>query len=345
MKKRIPAALIFVLFCIFAVVRTTWAREITDMSGRKVVVPDRLTKVFATSPPGTYLLYAINPEIIVGVNFPTMENEKKYTVRTYRSLPVIGGIVGNGRTVNQEVLLQSNPDLIVIWDWRDSSTNKIYEDMFTRMNIPWVYVRLDTLAEYPDALLFMGDLLNRKKRAAKLHQYVVDSIRKVRAAVAGIRPSDKLKVYYAEGFDGLATERDSSFHVELIPFAGGINVHKGEALDHYGMEHVSMEQVIAYNPDVILAKEKAFYDRVYGDARWKNIRAVQYRRVYLIPNTPFNWFDRPPSFMRLLGAKWLAHTLYPQRYHLDMVKETRAFYRLFLGIKLSEKEAREVLNQ
>jgi len=45
-----------------------------------------------------------------------------------------------------------------------------------------------------------------------------------------------VSVYYAEGTDGLATERETSVHAELIGLAGGRNVHKGEALDHMGMQ-------------------------------------------------------------------------------------------------------------
>jgi iron complex transport system substrate-binding protein len=60
---------------------------------------------------------------------------------------------------------------------------------------------------------------------------------------------------------------------------------------------------------------------------------------------PFNWFDRPPSFMRLLGIHWMMHNLYPQTYPIDMVAETRHFYRLFLNVDLNEAAARKILQQ
>ncbi|NTU43252.1 MAG: hypothetical protein HGA78_09450 [Nitrospirales bacterium] len=47
--------------------------------------------------------------------------------------------------------------------------------------------------------------------------------------------------------------------------------------------------------------------------------------------------------MRLLGAKWLASTLYPTRYAIDMVKETKGFYRLFLGVDITDSEVRGIL--
>jgi iron complex transport system substrate-binding protein len=111
------------------------------------------------------------------------------------------------------------------------------------------------------------------------------------------------------------------------------------------MEKISMEQLLLYDPEVILVKEKTFFAGMSTDPRWQNIRAVKSGRVYLIPHVPFNWFDRPPSFMRLLGIKWLLNVLHPDRYHIDMVEEARAFYHLFLGVDLSEKDAQEILKR
>ena len=111
------------------------------------------------------------------------------------------------------------------------------------------------------------------------------------------------------------------------------------------MDKVTLEQVMLYDPDAILIKEKAFYAEVFSDPRWRRIKAVREKRCFLIPHGPFNWFDRPPSFMRLLGAKWLMSILHPERFPIDMMGETKLFYRLFLGVDLSDKEAKELLGE
>jgi iron complex transport system substrate-binding protein len=151
------------------------------------------------------------------------------------------------------------------------------------------------------------------------------------------------RVYYAEGVDGLCTECDDSIHVQLMKLAGDVNIHRCHTSSHKGFEKISLEQVIMYNPDVIVAQEKVFYDKVLKDAAWSRIKAVREGRVYLIPRAPFNWFDRPPSFMRILGLKWLMHSLYPKEYPLDMIKEARDFYSLFLGVNLSAEDAERVI--
>lgn len=322
-----------------------FGREIVDMSGRRVTIPDTVGKVVGLSPPATYLLYAIAPDLVGGLNFPLWDNEKNYTVAGYRKLPVIGGMVGQGRTINQEVLLAVAPDFVLHWVFGNSAAGRTFEAQLAQLAIPRVDVRLNSLTDYPAALQFLGDLLQRPERGALLRRYAEAALTEVQAVVAKIPEDKRVAVYYAEGLDGLATERAVSTHAELIPLAGGKNVHAGEALDNFGMEKIAMEQLLLYDPEVILVKEKTFFATIFTDPRWQGVRAVKNGRVHLIPHSPFNWFDRPPSFMRLLGARWLLGRLHPERYRLDMVQETRNFYRLFLGVELSDHEAREVLEQ
>lgn len=321
------------------------AREIVDMQGLHVTIPDTITKVAAVSPPGTYLLYAIDPAVLAGINFPLWDSEKKYTVPFYRTLPVLGGMAGQGRTLNREVLLQVKPDFMIHWAWKDDGVNNKFLDSMRSMPFPLVHVCLGSIRDYPEALQFVGNLTDRKERGDKLSHFAQDVLDQASTVTAAIPEAKKVRVYYAEGADGLSTERAASFHAELIPLAGGINVHQGEEMDHYGMEKIAMEQLLLYNPEVILVKERAFYETVWSDSRWQALQAVKNKRVYLIPYEPFNWFDRPPSFMRLLGVKWLLNLLHPDLYPLDIVAETQSFYLLFLGVKLDEAQAREVLNR
>ncbi len=325
---------------------TVSARTITDMSGRRVSIPDRIIRAVALSPPATYLLFCIAPELVCGINFPLQGNEKSYTVERFKKLPVIGGMVGEGRTLNLEVLLKVKPDVAFLWDRRVGGTaafNEQYIRSLSKLGIPAVAVRLDTLEDYPAALLFMGDVLGRRERAARLNRYAVTATSKVRRSLAGLPERKRVSVYYAEGVDGLATEGESSMHTELIPLSGGRNVCRMKPTSLNGQERISMEQLLLYDPDVILVKEQICFQRIWKDPRWKRLRAVRNKRVYLVPHVPFNWFDRPPSYMRLLGIQWLTNLLHPDRYPMDMVRETRAFYRLFVGLELSDREARAVL--
>ncbi len=335
-------ALSFLLLLFVLLSQPAQGRELTDMNGRKVTIPDTISKVVGVSPPATYLLYAIDPTLIAGAN--TSADDKKFMVDTFTKLPVIGGFFGQSKTLNQEILLQIKPDFVVYGAWRENATMQYFESTMAQLHLPTVGVHFESIDDYPAALRFLGDVLGRQERGKVLSDYAAKAISEAKSAAAQIPETEKVTVYYAEGMDGLSTEKSGSLHAELIPLAGGINVHKGESSDSYGMDKISMEQIILYNPMVILVKEKAFFATIFTDPRWKNLRAVRDKRVYLIPSGPFNWFDRPPSIMRLLGIKWLLKTLHPNRYPADIPAETTAFYKLFLGVELSDADVRSLLN-
>ncbi|HET6419822.1 MAG TPA: ABC transporter substrate-binding protein [Geobacteraceae bacterium] len=325
-----------------------YSRTITDMAGRKVDIPDRIEKAIGLSPPATYLIYAIDPALLAGLNLPLWEHEKIYTADRLKKLPVVGGMVGEGRNLNVEVLLGIKPDIVILWQLnRDdiNAINKKYEQILKPLGIPIVYVRINSISDYPAAFRFVGDVLGRKERAAALERYAVGAMRKVSRSLSGLPPGKRVSVYYAEGLDGLSTEGEESLHTRLIPLSGGRNVCRMKETSLMGLEKISMEQLLMYDPDAILVMEKPCYERVMKDARWKHLRAVRGKRVYLIPNAPFNWFDRPPSYMQFLGIQWLAGLLHPGLYQVDMVRETKTFYRLFLGRDLTDREARQVLQQ
>ena len=318
------------------------ARELTDILGRKVVVPNYVRRAYATSPPATYMLYAIDPTVVAGLNTTLREWEKKHLRKQMQALPVLGGWYGQGFVPNIEMVLKVNPQIIIVPSLHsviDARTNRTLKDV----PIPAVSVKMDKVSSYPDAFTSLGEVLGRQGRAKRLSEYARKTAAQIAAIVNTIPPNRRVSVYYAEGEDGLSTECHASMHVELIELAGGRNVHHCATEDDYGMEKVSLEQVLLYNPDVILVFEPAFFKSIFSDRRWRQIKAVREGKVYLIPRQPFNWFDRPPSFMRLLGLKWLTNLLHPQLYRVDIVKETQGFYTLFLDVNLTRKEALAIL--
>jgi iron complex transport system substrate-binding protein len=317
-------------------------RDVVDMAGRRVSIPISIKKVYSSSPPATYLMYAVAPDLLAGLNFPFRENEKRLLRPEVVRLPVIGGTFGQGRRMNPEAVLAVHPDFVLAWLDRTRDASKI-EAEFARTGLPVVFIRLDTLSDYPATLKFLGDLFGRPGRAAEMAGYIDQALKRVSAAVASIPPDRRIRVYYAEGVNGLATECDRSFHVEPVLLAGGDNVHHCEQGSHYGMEKVSLEQIVAYRPSLILAQERRFAEAAASPG-WRNVEAVKHGRVVYVPRSPFNWIDRPPSFMRALGVQWLANLFYPDRYPLDLGDETRKFYRLFLGVELTAADLDRILN-
>lgn len=317
-------------------------REIIDMAGRKVTIPETIKSVFAGSLYGYTMLASLAPEMIAAAPMAPRNCDKRYLHPHLHNLPVIDKIT------EVEALARVKPAVVVVWADKEQPFHKKSEAVCDSLGIPFVYAivgNLGDVEDFPAAYEFLGKLLGCEARAARLADYCRKTLTEVAAIADRIPERLKPGVYYAECEDGLATEFDDSLHAHLLKIMGDVNVHRGRMTEHKGLEAVTFEQIKTYNPDLIIAWSRTFVKNILIDPDWAQIRAVRDRRVYAIPNSPFNWFDRPPCFMRIIGLKWLAHLLYPNDYAVDLVRETQQFYALYLDKEISAEEATRIIAQ
>ena len=62
-----------------------------------------------------------------------------------------------------------------------------------------------------------------------------------------------------------------------------------------------------------------------------------------MPAVPFQWCDRPPGINRLIGIMWVANVLYPKYYDVDMVEQTKEFYKKMYWVDITDDQAKELL--
>lgn len=322
-----------------------YAREIVDMLSRRVSVPDIVSRIYSVAPPTTLVVYAMKPESLLGWNFAhslSQQDAQKFLDARTINLPVLGNMMGHGQQANLEEIVAMKPDLVVAWANAFLDTTSITQ-RFSKSNIPVIFLKLEALTDYAVAFNVMGEILNRPESGASLAAYVTGAIEKVEAALEAIKNVEPRWVYYAESPDGLATDCDESLHTEAIRRAGGANVYRCKQGALIGMEKVTVEQVVQFAPDFILALDQGFAKGVAKDPRWRNVKAVAAGKVRAVPRIPFNWVDRPPSFMQALGMQWLANLLYPSLFPIDIAAETKTFYKLFLHVDLSDADVARLL--
>ncbi|PPQ35247.1 iron complex transport system substrate-binding protein [Rhodoblastus acidophilus] len=313
------------------------AREITDMAGHRIQVPEKITKVFSASYPLTLLMAVIAPDALAAVNTPLTEKQKSFLAPRLAELAAVGGTPGQNRPANPEEIIALHPDVIVAWT-DPMGGHPPAEKSWAQTGLPVIYIKVDKIDDYPAALDLIGDLLDRRARTDELKAYVVAALDRVNKAVASVPPEQRVKLLYAESPDGLATECDSSFHMEAFRFAGGDSIYHCAQATHMGMEKISLEEIIARQPALIVALDPKFKEVAAQTPEWRNVKAAAEGRVYAVPKLPFNWLDRPPSFMRVLGVQWLANILYPQALPLDVKAETKKFCKLFFGVELADQD-------
>jgi iron complex transport system substrate-binding protein len=88
-------------------------RSITDSAGRRVEIPQRISRVLAAGPPASILLYTLAPEKMIGWVRTPSPAEKAFLKESVRDLPEYGRLTGRGGTANLENVLKFKPDLII----------------------------------------------------------------------------------------------------------------------------------------------------------------------------------------------------------------------------------------
>ena len=333
------------LFLTPSTVENSGSKNITDMIGRAIEIPNSLNKVVATSPPMTTVVYMIAPEKLTALNFEWTDDEKVYVPSQYQGLPNIGGWYGT-QDGSYEEFIASEPDIVIesIDEGGDGDLSTVNERQSKFGKIPVVAVNDTTSVEKVDSSIsFIGEVIGAQDNAKKLTDFndkYLDEVHKKSSQI-----SDKKNVYYAEGNDGLKTNPSGSVHGQLIDLVGGNNVANSLSQGNTtsGVQ-VSIEQVISWNPDVIITTDADFYAKVYNDSNWQSINAVKNHEVYLSPQSPFKWFDRPVGANMIIGVPWTAKVIYPDQYKdIDMVGATKEFYSNFYHYDLSDDQAKQIL--
>ena len=320
----------------------------TDHAGRPLEPPAAAQRVYATGPPSIVALYMLDPDLMAGWCTPFSLPEQRFIPEKYRRLPILGGRYGLKGTMNPEVVLRARPDMVLTLSAGPPEKAGDEADRLQRQLRAPVLLLDGRLESIPRMFRTLGQVLRREERAERLAAWAQRLLDDTKTRVAAIPEDKRVRVYYAEGPRGLNTDPRGSWHSETLEFAGGVNVAEGGDLNGYGRSPVSLEQVIAWKPDVILVNDDAgtqgdVLSLVRRSPAWRQVKAVREGRVYKLPHGPFNWFDRPPAANRLGGVLWLRHLLYPELFDGNFDAAVREFFRLFYRHELTEEDM-EFLN-
>lgn len=298
-------------------------REIVDSAGRRVRLPAQVERVFAAGPPASVVAFAVAPDKLVGWTTPFRPDERPFVAPKYANLPALGRLTGRASTANVEVVLGAKPDLVFDYGASNPTFASLADRVQRQTGIP--YVLLDGAFDATMASLrTFGEIVGERERGDALARYAAAAIDEVTRRVARIPADRRPRIYYGRGPRGLDTGLAGSINMEIIERMGAVNV--AAELGRGGLVQVSLEQVLHWNPDVILTTDPTFFASVRRDPLWQNTAAVRAGRVHIAPAVPFGWIDFPPSINRLIGLRWLGRLLYPDAFPEDLGPIVREFY-------------------
>ncbi|QOP41760.1 ABC transporter substrate-binding protein [Sulfurimonas marina] len=302
------------------------AKVIVDHYGRSVNVPDKITKIYAASPPLSMSVLAFDPDLLAALNTPFSEEQKPYVGSAYTK-PVVGGFFGQGKSPNLELLAAAKPDVIIVWGGM-TGADKILKKLEV-LGIPVLFIKNNTISDLIGQFKLYGELSGNTQRAKELIEYTKQTLSLIDSLQSKLQQQKQKTFYFAESIDGLRSECPGSFHLEPFLYTGSKNALDCKMSSNYGMEQISLETVLLSKPDLFIVMEPQFYTNIYRDKRFASLKAVKNKEVYLVPSKPFNYITRPPSFMRLMGIRWLIHTFYPNVLDISLKEEEKKFMKLF----------------
>ena len=289
MPLRSPIAWMTVLFLVL-LAGSGRAAGFVDAAERYVVVPDRVGRVMTANPAADVLVFVLAPEKLLGWSAPLSRGQRAYIPANFARLPIVGGAVRPNPAEAVQVVARMRPDLIIEAGPVTPEAAARAEQIQQQTGVP--YLVLDNgIQATPHTLRTIGALLGAAERGndlAKYTDYAIDALRgRLLIAPADERPI----VYYGRGPDGLETGLGGSQAMAAIDQAGVINV--AARLGRGELTRVTRDQIIDWNPAIIIAQQRSFYDALLHSTAWRGLIAVASKRVYLAPADPFGWIDDP----------------------------------------------------
>lgn len=312
------------------------ATEFTDSAGRIVVLPPRVAKVMPASPTAEVLVYTLAPDKLAGW---TRLPARGSVPARYARLPLVARLAGSDPAAGAAAVARIRPDLIVDSGMITPQRIAFADQLTQATGIP--YIILDnSIVRTPTVLRMLGAILGVEKHAADLAGFAEHAINSLRGRLLIQPATQRVRVYYGRGPNGLETGLPGSPAAAAIDAAGAVNV--AAPLGNDQRARVTREQLIQWNPEVIIAQERGFYDALHRDPGWRNLSAVRNKRVYLEPTQPFGWIDEPLGVNRLIGLYWLSVLFYPSETQEDVRSQVQDFYDKFYGVKLSDAQVEAI---
>ena len=308
--------------------------QFTDSVGRVVELPADITKIAISGPLAQIVLFALCPDKLVGVASKWDATAEQYLATEYYHLPELGQLYGGKGELNLETLLASGAQVVIdVGEPKDSIVSDL-DALQEQTGIPFVHITA-TASTMAEAYTKLGELLNMPEEAKTLSDYCA----KVYARTLEIANSaQKVNLIYCLGDTGLNVIANGSYHAEILDLlANNVAVVDDPSSKGSGNE-VDMEQILLWNPDVILFAPGSIYSTVGSDPAWQQVNAIKNGTYYEVPMGPYNWMGFPPSVQRYLGMMWIGQLLYPDTAQYDLYTEVATYFKLFYHSELTQAQ-------
>ncbi|WP_321337095.1 ABC transporter substrate-binding protein [uncultured Cohaesibacter sp.] len=341
-KNSIGALLVLTLFAgASGVVYAAEPITITDQSDRQVTLEKPVERVVTIPIPAASMFMALDgsSDKLVGMHSKSKSALEEGILKEIfpESLDIRSDVVGEGFMPNVEELLSVNPDLVFQWAHLGADVVRPIEEAGLKV----VTFKYGTEAYARQWLDIMGTILGKKDKSDALIAWRQEKQDAFAEKVANIPTSEKPRVaYFLRFLSSFRVAGKGTYNDFYINLTGGQNVGQ----DASGFVEVNVEQIMAWDPEVILLngfEGDLTVDDVYDNPMLAGVSAVKNRRVYKIPLGGYRW--DPPNQESPLMWEWLSMVLHPKRFDWPLREDIAEKYRFIYNYDLSEHQIDAIL--
>ena len=309
--------------------------EFTDSLGRTVTVPAKITKIAISGPLSQVYILPLAGDLLVGVSNAFAENAKAYIAEEILNKTEIGQLYGGKREMDLEALLAADPDVVIDIGQAKGSMAEDFDALTQQTGIPFVHIDAD-VASAAEAYRTLGNLLNREEQAEQLAAWCEGTYTNILSLMELVDSNSARKtLLYCLGEKGTNVIAEGSFHGQIVNLMSKNVAVIEDVVSSGDGNQVDLEQILLWNPEVIVFAYDSCYDTVGDAAQWQNVAAISAGTYYEAPYGPYGWLSSPPAVQSYLGMLWLGHILYPEYVSYDLQEEVTQYYKLFYGCELT----------
>ncbi len=308
-------------------------RTITDMDGDTIEIPTEVNKVAVLGwPAGEAIIIMLQgQDKLASISTTNCSNAYILDIWPEMADLVITPDISEGSV---EGLLALDVDLVF-----GISTY----DYIADAGIPVLTIDYSSPDTITESIVMIGEALGgaSRQRAQTYSEYYYGNLAMLTAVTDSLADEERPRVYYAAS-GLLNTEGSGSITNYWMEAAGGINVATENGIEGTFID-ISAEELLEWDPDVIILRDVPFYEEIYADPVLSTLSAVRDGKVYVAPKGVYNWAVRASeaAIMPLWAATVISPELFPE---LDIEQETWNFHNASYGLDLTEDEIFDILH-